>query len=87
MKETDIAVNGVSQHAFYLWAKCSEILDKRFPDVFCGAVPCHKERELCNNLDISMVEMHTLIAYKNGRRYSSTKNMGDIWYYVNWVSL
>uniref|UniRef100_A0A915AXU4 Peptidase S1 domain-containing protein n=1 Tax=Parascaris univalens TaxID=6257 RepID=A0A915AXU4_PARUN len=81
-------VNSISQHAFWLWSKASEILKPRYADISFGALACHKRPQLCDANQLSKTDdFHTVFAYRNGKRYTSLKDMKDINYYVQWVTM
>uniref|UniRef100_F1L2A2 Uncharacterized protein n=1 Tax=Ascaris suum TaxID=6253 RepID=F1L2A2_ASCSU len=81
-------VNSISQHAFWLWSKASEILKSRYVDISFGALACHKNPQLCDANQLSKIDdYHTIFAYRDGKRYTSLKDMKDINYYVQWVTI
>ncbi|VDM48714.1 unnamed protein product [Toxocara canis] len=81
-------VNSISQHAFWLWSKASKVLKARYPDISFGAIACHKHSQLCDDNQLSKVDdYHTIFAYRNGKRLAWAKDMRDVNFYLDWVSI
>ncbi|KAK0421314.1 hypothetical protein QR680_015174 [Steinernema hermaphroditum] len=81
---TNVQISSI--HAHHLWSKAAEkAVD--LPAVF-ATIPCHQLGDYCIHEGIGDPEHHyTVVAYKNGERYATTKNMKDDQYYYNWAKM